>query len=157
MKKYEAMLVLENAFGAKAWEDVEAELRKLIERFDGQVESATKWADRRLAYEINKQKRAVYVLILFEMDPEKIRELREQCVLDERILRVLVLAFNPRSQKHLEAEPHPFGRGSKPVSKPKAEKAATSEEAASAETATPEAVTPKEAEAPAQEPAADQA
>ena len=62
----------------------------LLGRHQGKVVRTDRWDERKLAYEIRKQKRATYVLSHFEMEPEKITELRRDLDLNEDVLRALV-------------------------------------------------------------------
>jgi len=59
--QYEAMFL----FGQAAAQDLEGALnqvRQIVERHGGQVLVLKRWDERKLAYEIKKQKRGTYVI-----------------------------------------------------------------------------------------------
>lgn len=90
MKIYEAMILYDPEFGR---DDNRASdySRELIEKCEGQVVRCEKYAEQKLAYEIKKRKRGVYVLAAMRMEPSMIKELERQLVLDENVLRSLVI------------------------------------------------------------------
>jgi small subunit ribosomal protein S6 len=50
-----------------------------------------KWDERRLAYEIDKQKRGVYLLTYLRMATDRLTGFERDCNLSERILRFLIV------------------------------------------------------------------
>lgn len=92
MKLYEAMFLVNNNAAKENYEKVEAEVQSCITRFGGEIVNSIKWDDRRLAYEIMKQKRATYIVVHFNADGDSISKIERQCRLSEVILRVLIVA-----------------------------------------------------------------
>ena len=90
MRKYEAMFLFDPAV-AGDWEATEAEVQRLMERAEARLVACAKWDEGRLAYEVKKRKRGLYVLTFFEADPSKIAGLEHDVRLSEPVLRVLVL------------------------------------------------------------------
>lgn len=90
MKLYEAMFVVNYNAAKESFEKVEAECFSCITRHGGEVVNSIKWDDRRLAYEIKKQKRATYILVHFKAPGESVSRIERQCKLSEDILRVLI-------------------------------------------------------------------
>lgn len=90
MNTYEAMFLFDPA-AAGDWERTEAEVKRLMERATAELLYCRKWDERRLAYEIDKRKRGIYVLTYFNAPPEKIVDMERDVQLSEMILRVLVL------------------------------------------------------------------
>lgn len=114
MKLYEAMFVVSYNAAKESFEKVEAECFSCITRHGGEVVNSIKWDDRRLAYEIKKQKRATYVLVHFNAPGEAISRIERQCQLSEDILRALitidedgeeVATFTPIRDEHRERGP----------------------------------------------------
>jgi len=70
---------------------VQEQLKRLMERADGELLRTKKWDERRLTYEIEKRKRGVYVLAYFRAPTDKIVGMEQDVQLSEDILRVLIL------------------------------------------------------------------
>lgn len=85
---YEAMFLASPAEAADLGGLVN-HLKEVIARGDAELISLKKWDERRLAYEIKKNKRGVYFLAYFSCDPVNIEVIERACNLSERILRVL--------------------------------------------------------------------
>jgi len=83
-----------------ASEPIEAALR----RTEAQVMSIRPWEDRRLAYDIRGRKRGLYILAYFKVDPLRVVEIEQECQLDERVLRTLILAREELTDEQLQAE-----------------------------------------------------
>jgi small subunit ribosomal protein S6 len=89
-------------------EACQAELNRLMERIGGRLIVATKWDERRLAYEVRGRKRGIYVLTFFEVDATKIPDLERDARLSESVLRFLLLQanhLNEEQMKEIAAKP----------------------------------------------------
>ncbi len=107
LKKYEAMFLLDNREVKKGWDHAKGIALTILERHGAKVVSARRWDERKLAYEIKKQKRATFLLVFFEALPEKIGPLNREIQLTEGILRHLVLVheeFPPLAFEPVEDE-----------------------------------------------------
>lgn len=78
-------------------------INELLGRAGVEVIAMQKWDERRLAYEIEKQRRGVYILSYFRADPQKIQQLERDCNLSERIMRLLVLRADHLTQDEMAA------------------------------------------------------
>ena len=107
-RKYEAMFIM----GAAHTSDVEGSVklvRSLIEKHGGNVLVAKKWDERKLAYEIGKVKRGLYVIAYFEAPGSAIAPLERDVKLSDDFLRVLVTTADHLSLEEMEAvEPQPI-------------------------------------------------
>ena len=106
--QYEAMFL----FGAGAAQDLQAALdttRSMIERHGGQVLVLKKWDERKLMYEINKQKRGVYVIAFFRAPGSAVTAIERDVKLSEQVLRVMITRADHLNQQEMEAvEPQPI-------------------------------------------------
>ncbi len=114
MKQYEAMFLFNSTF-ASDYANVESELARLMERAGAEIIVASKWEERKLAYEINKQKRGLYVLVFFRSPVDGIKKLEADCRLSEHVLRVLILDAEELSRKKMDEmiahQPAPVSSG----------------------------------------------
>lgn len=99
---YEGMFLLSQAVAANLGEAV-AHIRQIIEKAGGTIIAMRKWDERRLAYEINKQKRAVYILVYFSAPGPRLQEIERSCNLSEQILRNLIIRGDHLTEDEMKA------------------------------------------------------
>ena len=91
MRLYEAMILVTTAEASRDWEGLTRHITDIMTRSGAQVVDLKKWGEFKLAYEVNHQRKAVYILVHFQAPPNVIAELRRELHLSERILRHLLL------------------------------------------------------------------
>ena len=75
----------------------ESGIKALIEKFstlinnEGKVESVDEMGNRKLAYEIKKNKEGYYVVINFEAQPELIKELERIYRITDEVIKFIVV------------------------------------------------------------------
>jgi ribosomal protein S6 len=84
---YEAMFLLGQAQAADFTAAV-AHVRQLIEKHGATILALRKWDERRLTYEIKKQKRGLYLLAFFTAPAERMAEIERACNLSDGILTI---------------------------------------------------------------------
>jgi small subunit ribosomal protein S6 len=65
-------------------------LKEILEKCNVSIINFSKWDDRRLAYEIDGNKRGVYFLVYFNAPTTMISDLERRCNQSEEILRMMV-------------------------------------------------------------------
>ena len=112
--QYEAMFL----FGQAAAQDLEGALnqvRQIVERHGGQVIVLKRWDERKLAYEIKKQKRGTYVICYYSGPGESVSAIERDVNLSDNVLRVMLTKADHLNQKEMEAvEPQPIVREERP-------------------------------------------
>lgn len=98
---YEGMFLLDA--GQPNPETALEPVRNVLQRAEAEVLSIKPWDERRLAYEIEGRKRGLYVLSYFRCGSDKVAELEHDCLLNEDILRVLVLRKDAVTEDELAA------------------------------------------------------
>lgn len=91
MNTYEAMILLDNREVKNGWEALRSQVTGILTKHKAEILSAKRWDERRLAYEIKKQKRATYFLAYFKAPPTSIDALNRDLSLTEPVLRSLIL------------------------------------------------------------------
>ena len=108
LNQYEAMFL----FPATGTMELQACLdiaRTMVERHGGQIIVLKKWDERKLAYEMEKQKRGLYVLCYFRNDGTGITGLERDVRLSEQVLRVLITRADHVNETEMAAvEPQPI-------------------------------------------------
>lgn len=87
---YETMFLISQAAAADFGSAV-AHIRDLFSRIDAEIVALSKWDERRLAFEIKKQRRGIYILSYFACDPTKVAELERACNLSDQVLRFITI------------------------------------------------------------------
>lgn len=90
MKRYEGMFLFDSSV-ARDWAAIEQEVHRLCDRISAELLVCVKFDERKLAYEIKRRKRGMFVLTYFEAAPERISDLERDARLSESVLRLLVL------------------------------------------------------------------
>ena len=86
---YEAMFLISQATAADMNAATE-HIKGLLDRSGAEIVALKKWDERRLAFEIGGQKRAVYIICYFKMQATKLADFDRDCNLSEKIMRTLV-------------------------------------------------------------------
>lgn len=106
--QYEAMFL----FPATAVAEVEGSIktvRGIIERHGGTVLVAKKWDERKLAYEMGKNKRGLYIITYFTAPGPAVAQIERDVNLSEEILRVLITTAEHLNETEMAAvEPQPI-------------------------------------------------
>jgi small subunit ribosomal protein S6 len=107
-KTYEGMFLLPPT-AATELDNTLASVRTMIERHGGEVLVLKKWDERKLAYEIKKQKRGLYVLAYFTAPGAAVGQIERDVNLSETFLRVLITHADHLTRAEMEAvEPQPI-------------------------------------------------
>jgi small subunit ribosomal protein S6 len=140
---YEGMFLLDPREAKKGFEFCRDFVNKLVQKHGAEPRVTRKWDDRKLAFAINKQKRALYILSYFDAPGDAIVKIERDALLSETVLRSLVVRAESVPEKVME---EPFDA---PIAPQVEVVNAVEPEAAEAEpavdTAAPAAVAAKEA------------
>jgi small subunit ribosomal protein S6 len=78
-------------------------IREIFSRNKCEVLAMRKWDERRLAYEIKKQKRGLYILAYFQAPAANMTHFERDCNLSEKVLRTLVLRADHLTRDEITA------------------------------------------------------
>lgn len=125
---YEMMLILEpNAYAKDPAGSAEA-VKALVEKCEGTVLASRLWNEQRLAYPIDGHRKGVYWLMYVEVEGPQVAKINRESVINESILRHLMIKIDPRLTDTLVA----LARGEKPA-EPEPVAAAAGDEGKSSE------------------------
>ncbi len=99
---YEGMFLVSPAEAADL-ADVVEHIKETLARGEAELIALKKWDERRLAYEIRKNKRGVYFLAYFGCDPVSIETIERACNLSEKILRVMFTRADHLTVEEMQA------------------------------------------------------
>ena len=107
-KQYEAMFLFPAGASAELDKSITA-VKGIIERHDGKVQVVKKWDERKLAYELEGQKRGLYIIAYFMAPGTAVGAIERDVNLSEDILRVLVTHADHLNETEMNAvEPQPI-------------------------------------------------
>ena len=90
MKKYESIIIVNPNVDEEGVKALEEKFTGLINK-NGKVETVQNMGKKKLAYEINKQKEATYILFNFEAEPDSIQELERVYRITDDIMKFIVI------------------------------------------------------------------
>lgn len=99
---YEGMFLFPQAVTSNLQKAVD-HLKQILDRTSAEVLSFRKWDERKLAYEIDGNKRGVYFLVYFRAPAENMERFNRDCNLSEELLRSLVIRADHLTQEQIEA------------------------------------------------------
>ena len=108
-RKYEGVFIFPPEEGPEASKEEEKRLDEAIKRFGGHTLDRKDWGRRPLGYSLRKVREGRILLWNFEMDSQRIAELRKALELDEKILKSTIVRM---------AEPKPLKESSKKKPRP---------------------------------------
>ena len=83
MNKYESVVIINS--------NLEADALKALINTDGKVTSVEELGNKKLAYEIKKQKEGYYVVYKFEANPQLISELERNYRITDEVIKFIVI------------------------------------------------------------------
>ena len=92
-QRYEGMFIVDANLGGKLWDKARDQLKEFLESRGAQILRMEKWEERKLAYEIGKHKRGLYVLVYFEAPTSRMAKIKKDCRLAEWLVRELFLTY----------------------------------------------------------------
>ena len=90
INSYETVIVVSLKLGEEAVTSTVQKFKDLIEK-NATLESVDEWGKRRLAYPINKETEAYYVLFTFKSEPEFPAELDRVTKITDGMLRSMII------------------------------------------------------------------
>lgn len=105
---YEAMFL----FGPSALADLDGAIKAataMVEKHGGEVLVIKKWDERKLAYEIKKQKRGTYIICYYQGPGPSVTAIERDVNLNEDVLRILITRADHLNKEEMAAvEPQPI-------------------------------------------------
>ncbi|MEE2682145.1 MAG: 30S ribosomal protein S6 [Planctomycetota bacterium] len=86
---YEGLFLFPQSASANMQQAVD-HVNHLLARAEAKVLAFSKWDERRLAYDVQGNKRGVYFLVYFEVERDRLSSLERDCNLSEELLRAMI-------------------------------------------------------------------
>ncbi len=96
MRLYEALFLVDNNLARTNYEEIEAHIQGILNRYECETVQSVKWAERKLAFPVKdlagkEHTRGTYVLVHFNSEPSALIKLDRQFRLSETVIRHLIL------------------------------------------------------------------
>jgi ribosomal protein S6 len=98
MKTYELTYILSPDFTIEEAEAKAKEYEFFIQEKDGVILRAEKVTPKTLSFAIKKQGTGFYTVLEFQLLPEKLIELKNKIQIDKKVLRHIILSYNPNKK-----------------------------------------------------------
>lgn len=142
MRDYELLLVIRPNLDEAGAAEAAKQIVELIQRRGGEITATNVWGRRRLAFPIDNQIEATYVLLKLRIVPTRLNELKFELKLNESLLRFMVVRdHQPQAVELQESVPEEIS-----VVETGSEDVQTTEEAAPEGASTEETVAVEEVE-----------
>jgi len=99
---YEAMFLFPQAAAGDLADTVD-HINEILKHAEAEVIAMQKWEERRLAYEIKKHKRGLYILVYFHCDASNVAIIERDCNLSEKILRTMIVRADHLTLEEMQA------------------------------------------------------
>ncbi len=103
MNVYENMVILNAALSDEDTEAAISKIKDLIVNQGGEVLKVDVWGRRKLAYEIKKQKKGLYVLLFIKVPPVTIKKLEEFYKVYDVVLKYLIIKLTAKQLRSIES------------------------------------------------------
>ncbi|MGB9715196.1 MAG: 30S ribosomal protein S6 [Thermodesulfovibrionales bacterium] len=102
MNVYENIVILNASLSDEETEAAMTRIKEFITSQGGEILKISVWGKRKLAYEINKQKRGLYVLLIYKISPAIIKKLEEFYKLFDAIIKFSIIKLSAKQVENLE-------------------------------------------------------
>jgi len=102
MNVYENIVIINASLSDEEIESAIAKIKEFIAGQGGQIVKTSVWGKRKLAYEIKKQKRGLYLLLVYKGMPSAIKKLEDFYRVFEPVIKYSVIRLGRKQVEHLE-------------------------------------------------------
>ncbi len=102
MNIYENVVILNANISDEEAEAAVGKIKDVITNQGGEVLKVDVWGRKKLAYEIKKQKKGFYVLLVYKTPSGAIRKLEEFYKMYDAVLKYMVLKMGAKQMQNLE-------------------------------------------------------
>ncbi len=102
MNIYENVAILNASLPDEEINGSISKIKDIVINAGGEVLLAEMWGRRKLAYEIKKQNKGFYALLIFKAPSSTIKKLEEFYKVFDPVIKYMVIKLDPKQAKHLE-------------------------------------------------------
>jgi small subunit ribosomal protein S6 len=102
MNIYENIIILDAALSDEETDAAITKIKDLIADQGGEVLKIDVWGRKKLSYEIKKQKKGLYVLLLYKTTPETNKKIEDFYRVSDAVLKHLIIRLSAKQVNDLE-------------------------------------------------------
>ncbi len=102
MNIYENVVILNAALPDEEINGAVSKIKDIITNAGGEILVAELWGRRKLSYDIKKQNKGFYALLIFKTPPATVKKLEEFYKVFDPVIKYMVIKLDPKQVKHLE-------------------------------------------------------
>jgi small subunit ribosomal protein S6 len=102
MNVYENIVIINASLPDEEIEAAITKIKEVVAGQGGQIVKTSIWGKRKLAYEINKQKRGLYLLLVYKTMPSAIKKLEDFYKVFEPVIKHSIIKLGKKQLEHLE-------------------------------------------------------
>ncbi|MBX7105472.1 MAG: 30S ribosomal protein S6 [Gemmataceae bacterium] len=103
VQMYEFLLMLDSSKVAGDLEGTKQTLKAMFEKHHAEVLASRPWDERKLAYPVSKQKKALFHLNYIKADTQMVKDIEHDLKLNENVLRFMSVRIEPKLQETMLA------------------------------------------------------
>lgn len=97
---YENIVILNASLTDEDIETAAGKIKDLITTAKGEILKTDNWGRKKLAYEIKKQKRGLYILFLFKAPAPLIKKLEDYYKVSDNVIKHMIIKFDKKQSAH---------------------------------------------------------
>ena len=102
MNIYENIVIIDSTLSDEESEGTITKIKELITDSGGEVLKVDVWGRRKLAYEIKKHRKGLYVLLLYKTPPATIKKLEDFYRLSDSVIKYMIIKLESKQIRDLE-------------------------------------------------------
>jgi small subunit ribosomal protein S6 len=102
---YESIFILHPSLGDEEVPKVLEKVKATVEKFGGVVERLESWGKKKLAYEVKKEKKGVFIQLTYRGNGSVVTELERVFRLDDACMKFLTVKLDERQLRPAGNEP----------------------------------------------------
>lgn len=102
MNVYENIVILNAALNDEEVEAAIIKIKDIITNHGGEILKVNIWGKRKLAYEIKKQKKGVYIFLCYKTLPATIKKLMEFYKVFDAVIKYMIIKLGSKQAHELE-------------------------------------------------------
>ncbi len=102
MNIYENIIIMNAAISDEEVEAAVTKIKDLVTGQGGEVLKVDVWGRRKLAYDINKQKKGLYVLLIYKTPAATVKKLEDFYKVFDVVLKYMVVKLEKKQVQELE-------------------------------------------------------
>lgn len=114
MQTFESIFIIRPTLTDEEVNKVVEKMKGVIQKNGGTVMKAEIWGKRRMAYDVKKEKKGIYVVVHFNGDGKVIRDLEHHYRVEDAVIKFMTVKIDPGRAGHLPMASSEEGRSSRP-------------------------------------------